>query len=207
MEVILKYFPKLNPLQIQQFGAMESVYKEWNSKINLVSRKDIDELYERHILHSLSIAKLIQFADHSRIVDVGSGGGFPGLPLAVIFPEVNFLLIDSIGKKINTVKEIASALELHNLKAVQARAEDFKGNFDFVTARAVATLGQFYTWTKHLVQPGSKQTLANGILYLKGGEVEAEIKVLKKPCDVYEISDVFDEAYFETKKIVHIPIR
>lgn len=186
---------------------MKSVYEDWNSKINLISRQDIDAIYERHILHSLSIARLIQFNDHTRIADVGSGGGFPGIPLAVLFPQVNFLLIDSIGKKINAVKEIAAALELHNVKAVQARAESFKGNFDFVTARAVSTLPQFFQWTRHLVQAGHKQTLENGILYLKGGDVSAEIKQLKQPCDVYDIAEVFEEPYFETKRLIHILIR
>jgi 16S rRNA (guanine527-N7)-methyltransferase len=207
MDIVKKYFPNLSPQQYEQFEAMEGLYRDWNARINLVSRKDIDALNERHILHSLSIAKLIQFADHSRIADVGSGGGFPGLPLAVMFPRVSFLLIDSIAKKMNAVSEIAQALGLTNLKTVQARAESFKGNFDFVTARAVSTLPQFYAWTKHLVQPGAAQSIENGIIYLKGGEVSAEIKILKQPCDVYEIAEVFDEPYFETKKIIHIPFK
>lgn len=207
MELIQKYFPHLSPHQTEQFVAMDSIYKEWNAKINLISRQDIGAIYERHILHSLSIAKLIQFKDHTRIIDVGSGGGFPGIPLAVLFPNVNFMLIDSIGKKINAVREIAAALELTNVKTVQARVESFKGNFDFVTARAVSTLPQFYQWTKHLVQAGSAQSIQNGILYLKGGDVSPEIKQLKKACDVYDIAEIFEEPYFESKKIIHIVVR
>lgn len=207
MDILKKYFPDLSPQQYEQFEAMGQLYRDWNARINLVSRKDIEALYERHILHSLSIARLIQFSDHSRIADVGSGGGFPGVPLAIMFPKVSFLLIDSTAKKMNAVAEIAASLGLNNLKTVQARAESFKGNFDFVTARAVSTLPQFYEWTRHLIQPGTNRGLENGILYLKGGEVEAEIKLLKQRCDVYDIAEVFDEPYFETKKIIHIPVR
>jgi 16S rRNA (guanine527-N7)-methyltransferase len=204
MDIVFKYFPFLSDIQIDQFRKLESLYRDWNSKINVISRKDIDHLAERHVLHSLGIAKLIQFINSTKILDVGTGGGFPGIPLAIFFPEVTFHLVDSIGKKIKVVKEISGALNLQNLLATQTRAEVIKGKYDFIVSRAVANLPEFYRLVSHLITDHGTNTIPNGILYLKGGEFTNELKPLKHKYTVTNLSDYFDEEFFETKKIVHI---
>ena len=204
MERIKKYFPELKPEQISQFEQLESLYSEWNEKINVISRQDIQELYLHHVLHSLSIAKLIQFNEGTTIMDVGTGGGFPGIPLAIMFPEADFYLVDSIGKKIQVVNEIASALKLQNVTAEQKRAEDVGFAFDFIVSRAVTNLPEFVGWVKNNISNGSTNTLENGILYLKGDDALAEIKKMKAGKFIFDISSYFSEEYFETKKIVYL---
>ncbi len=189
-----------NPLseqQQKQFDALESLYREWNEKINVISRKDIDNFYERHVLHSLSIALFTSFKAGARVLDVGTGGGFPGIPLAILFPQTKFHLIDSIGKKIRVVKEVASALGLHNVTAEQVRAENVIGRYDYIVSRAVTTLPEFYAWVKDKT---------NNIFYIKGGDVSSEIAALPKEIKttIYPISDYFKEEFFETKKVIHI---
>jgi 16S rRNA (guanine527-N7)-methyltransferase len=202
--LLLEYFPGLTNDQILQFSKMKELYNSWNEKINVVSRKDINQLFVRHILHSLSIAKLISFVPSTRIIDVGTGGGFPGIPLAVFFPEVEFLLVDSIGKKINVVNEIALELKLNNVKALKSRVEELDGDFDFVLSRAVATISELFFWTKHLVTTGGNNILKNGWIFLKGGDLADEIKSIKRPVSVFEIRNYFKEDFFETKKIVYV---
>lgn len=204
MKNILKYFPDLNSIQQEQFQQLLPLYSEWNAKINVISRKDIDQLYERHVLHSLSIAKIINFSKGTQILDVGTGGGFPGIPLAIMFPEANFHLVDSIGKKIKVVHEVASALELKNLTSEHTRAENVNGKFDFIVSRAVTRLPDFYQWVSGKLKSKSKNSLPNGILYLKGGDFYDEIKQIKTPTKVYELSELFDEDFFVTKKLVHL---
>jgi 16S rRNA (guanine527-N7)-methyltransferase len=206
MKIIKKYFPELSDLQVSQFEKLEELYKDWNSKINVISRKDIDELYVRHVLHSLGIAKVQNFAAGSKVLDVGTGGGFPGIPLAILFPETNFHLVDSIGKKIKVVKGIAEALELKNLKADHIRAEEVKGEFDFIVSRAVTTMPDFVKWVRKKVAKKQKNELRNGILYLKGGDLTEELSVFTSTT-LYNLSDFFDEEFFETKKVVHLPIK
>lgn len=203
-QLLLEYFPGLTNDQILQFSRMKELYNSWNEKINVVSRKDIDQLFVRHILHSLSIAKLISFVPGTRIIDVGTGGGFPGIPLAVFFPEVEFLLVDSIGKKINVVNEIALELKLNNVKALKSRVEELDGDFDFVLSRAVATISELFFWTKHLVTTGGNNVLKNGWIFLKGGDLADEIKSIRRPVSVFEIRNYFKEHFFETKKIVYV---
>ncbi|MBX9851137.1 MAG: 16S rRNA (guanine(527)-N(7))-methyltransferase RsmG [Cytophagaceae bacterium] len=205
--ILSKYFPNLSPQQTERFNKLGGLYAEWNEKINLVSRKDIEQLYERHILHSLGIAKVTAFKAQTSILDVGTGGGFPGIPLAILFPEVKFHLIDSIGKKILVVKDIAERLELQNVKAEQIRAEQVQDQYDFVVSRAVTRLKPFYEWVHDKFLKGGFNELDNGILYLKGGELEEEIKELNKKATVYNLSDYFEEEFFETKKVVHIPVK
>jgi 16S rRNA (guanine527-N7)-methyltransferase len=204
MEIILKYFPALNNIQQKQFESLLPLYAEWNSKINVISRKDIDQLYERHVLHSLSIAKIIDFKKGTQILDVGTGGGFPGIPLAIMFPEANFHLVDSIGKKIKVVDEVAAEIGLKNLSSEHSRAENVKGKFDFIVSRAVTRLPDFHQWVSGKVKPKSKNSLPNGILYLKGGDFSDEIKQIKTTSKVYELSEFFSEAFFETKKLIHL---
>ncbi len=204
MERIKKYFPELKPEQLSQFEQLGSLYSEWNEKINVISRQDIQELYLHHVLHSLSIAKLIQFNEGTTIMDVGTGGGFPGIPLAIMFPEADFYLVDSIGKKIQVVNEIASALKLQNVTAEQKRAEDVGFAFDFIVSRAVTNLPEFVGWVKNNISNGSTNTLENGILYLKGDDALAEIKKMKAGKFIFDISSYFSEEYFETKKIVYL---
>jgi len=206
LEVILKYFPELTTEQKSQLERLNSLYLEWNEKINLVSRKDIDQLYERHILHSLGIAKVIQFKPGSKILDVGTGGGLPGIPLAIMFPEVQFHLIDSIGKKIMVVNEISSILELKNLTAEQIRAEQVQDKYDFVVSRAVTNIVPFYEWVKSKFLKGGNNDLKNGILYLKGGELKEELQGLKRPYRIFDLKDHFEEDFFETKKVLYIPV-
>ena len=206
MEEILKQFPNLTALQIQQFEKLQALYEDWNSKINVISRKDIDELYTRHILHSLGIAKVQSFENGSYILDVGTGGGFPGIPLAIMFPETRFYLIDVIAKKIKVVNEVANALDLKNVKAEQMRAENVKGDFDFIISRAVTNMPDFVSWIKDKIKKQNKHELKNGILYLKGGDLTEELKDFPKATE-YNLSDYFKEEFFETKKVVHLPLK
>lgn len=206
MERILTYFPNLTPTQISQFARLEDLYRDWNEKINVVSRKDIEQLYERHILHSLGIAKVATFKAGTRILDVGTGGGFPGIPLAILFPEVQFHLVDSIGKKIKVVTEVAAALELKNVRAEQARAEQLSDKYDFVVSRAVTRLKEFYGWVHKKVNPVSRHELKNGILYLKGGDLMEELQEASVSYKLYPLSDYFTEAFFETKQVVYVKL-
>ena len=206
MEIILKYFSALSEKQLEQFAKLESLYTDWNSKINVISRKDISEFYERHVLHSLGIAKLIRFKAGSKILDVGTGGGFPGIPLAILFPEVQFYLVDSIGKKIKVVESIAAELNLKNVKAEQVRAEQINDKFDFVVSRAVTKLPEFVPWVQKNISKKQQNALPNGILYLKGGDLTEELKPFRKRVFVQDLSDYFEEEFFETKKVVHLPI-
>lgn len=204
MKTILKHFPDLTPKQIQQFEQCEPLYRHWNEQINVISRKDIEHLYEHHILHSLAIAKIVPFKNKSKILDVGTGGGFPGIPLAILFPEVDFVLVDSIGKKIKVVKEVATALGLTNVRALQIRAEDIDEKFDFIVSRAVTTLPEFMTWIRNKYSVKSFNYINNGLLYLKGGDIKDEITSVKGKAKVYNISDFFDEEFFQTKKVVYV---
>ncbi|MFT5103224.1 MAG: 16S rRNA (guanine527-N7)-methyltransferase [Candidatus Latescibacterota bacterium] len=206
MELINHYFKNLTPTQVAQFEALASLYKDWNLKINVVSRKDIDELYLRHVLHSLGIARVQSFEDGSRILDVGTGGGFPGIPLAILFPEVQFHLVDSIGKKIKVVEEVVQGLELKNVKASNARVESIGGEYDFIVSRAVAQMETFVFWVKGRIAKKSKHELKNGILYLKGGDLSEELSNFPK-ATVYTLQDYFKEDFFETKSIVHLPLK
>ena len=206
MKIIKKYFPELSELQVSQFEKLEELYKDWNSKINVISRKDIDELYLRHVLHSLGIAKVQDFSAGSKVLDVGTGGGFPGVPLAILFPETEFHLVDSIGKKIKVVKGVAESLGLKNLKADHMRAEEVKGEFDFIVSRAVTTMPDFVKWVRKKVAKKQKNKLKNGILYLKGGDLTEELSVFTSTT-LYDLSDFFEEEFFETKKVVHLPIK
>lgn len=202
---IRKYFPELTPNQIDQFERMGPLYKEWNARINVVSRKDIDELYIRHVLHSLAIARVVQFRPASRILDVGTGGGFPGIPLAVMFPDVCFHLVDSIGKKIRVVNNVAESLGLRNVEATKARAEEVDAKYDFVVSRAVTRLKPFYGWVKGKFNKESNHELKNGILYLKGGDLQDELKESKLRYKLYDLPQYFSEEFFETKKLVYVP--
>lgn len=206
MEEILNYFPDLTELQLQQFQQLETLYHDWNSKINVISRKDIDELYLKHVLHSLAIAKIQKFEPGTYLLDVGTGGGFPGIPLAILFPETRFYLIDVILKKINVVKAVAEALKLQNVKAEQIRAENVKGDFDFIVSRAVTNMPDFVSWIKDKIKKQNKHELANGILYLKGGDLTEELKDFPKATE-YDISAFFKADFFETKKVVHLPLK
>ncbi|AFD07311.1 16S rRNA (guanine(527)-N(7))-methyltransferase GidB [Solitalea canadensis DSM 3403] len=205
MDIILKYFPDLTTTQKEQFSKLFNLYAEWNEKINVVSRKDIEELYERHVLHSLGIAKVITFSAGTKILDIGTGGGFPGIPLAILFPEVSFHLVDSIGKKIKVVEEVAKGLGLTNVKTEHARAETINEKYDFVVSRAVTRLNNFCPWVKGKFLTESKNKLANGILYLKGGDLEEEIAEINKQVVMYPLGDFFKEDFFETKYVLHIP--
>jgi len=206
MEAILKYFPDLTKDQISQFEQLEYLYKDWNAKINVVSRKDIDELYLRHVLHSLGIAKVISFKSGSKILDVGTGGGFPGIPLAILFPECQFVLVDSIAKKIKVVDAVVEVLGLTNVKTFHSRVEDIKGEFDFVVSRAVTTMPTFVSWVKVKVTKTQHNNLKNGILYLKGGDLTEELQNYKT-VTTYNLSEYFTEDFFETKMVVHLPIK
>ena len=206
MELITKYFPDLTNEQLDKFRQLEELYIEWNSRINVISRKDMEHFYERHVLHSLGIAKVIQFLPGAHILDVGTGGGFPGIPLAILFPETNFLLVDSIGKKIKVVQEVAEAAGIKNVEAIKTRAEEVKGKFDFVVSRAVTTLPDFIKWVENKIKRESRNTIQNGILYLKGGDLDAELAPVQNKCQVYNLSDYFEEEFFETKKVVHVSL-
>lgn len=206
MEAILKYFPNITDIQREQLHKLEVLYQDWNAKINVISRKDIDELYTKHVLHSLAIAKIQPFAPGTYVLDVGTGGGFPGIPLAILFPETRFYLIDVIAKKIKVVQAVAEALELKNVKAEQIRAENVKGDFDFIVSRAVTNMPDFVSWTKDKIKKKDKHELKNGILYLKGGDLTEELKDFPKATE-YPIADLFDDPFFETKKVVHLPLK
>lgn len=206
MQNIVKYFPNLTDNQIEQFQKLEELYKDWNAKINVISRKDIDELYTKHVLHSLGIAKIIEFQPGSKILDVGTGGGFPGIPLAILFPEVDFYLIDVIAKKIRVVNEVAQGLGLQNVKAEQMRAENVKEDFDFIVSRAVTNMPDFFSWVKDKIKKKQNHELKNGILYLKGGDLTEELAAFPKATE-YNLSDFFEDEFFETKKVVHLPLK
>jgi len=206
LELIQKYFPNLTEVQIAQFAALQELYKDWNLKINVVSRKDIEELYLRHVLHSLGIAKVQEFKPDARILDVGTGGGFPGIPLAILFPETHFHLVDSIGKKIKVVDEVVEGLKLKNVMTTNARVEEIKGNYDFIVSRAVAAMPTFVHWVKGKIAKTSRHELKNGILYLKGGDLNEELQDYKS-AKIYNLSEYFSEGFYETKKLVHLPLK
>ncbi len=206
MELIQKYFPNLTELQIAQFAALQELYKDWNLKINVVSRKDIEELYLRHVLHSMGIAKIQEFKPEARILDVGTGGGFPGIPLAILFPETHFHLVDSIGKKIKVVKEVVEGLQLKNVRTTNARVEEIKGNYDFIVSRAVAAMPTFVYWVKGKIAKTSSHELKNGILYLKGGDLIEELQDYSS-AKIYNLSEYFSEEFYQTKKLVHLPLK
>lgn len=206
MEIIKAHFPNLTENQLKQFSQLGELYADWNAQINVISRKDIDELYIRHVLHSLGIAKVQPFKDGSKILDVGTGGGFPGIPLAILFPEVEFYLVDSIGKKIKVVNEVAQALGLKNVKAEHIRAEKVKGEFDFIVSRAVTNMDDFVKWIKNKVSKKQHHELKNGILYLKGGDLSQELQNFPK-AKLFNLTDFFNIDFFDTKKVVHIPIK
>jgi len=206
MEIIQKYFTDLTAVQIEQFEQLEKLYEEWNAQINVISRKDIDELYLRHVLHGLAIAKVQPFVEGSRILDVGTGGGFPGIPLAILFPEVQFVLVDAIGKKIKVVQAVAESIGLTNVSAHHIRAEKVKGQFDFIVSRAVTNMPDFVKWVRKKVAKQQKHELKNGILYLKGGDLTEELKDFAK-ATLFPIPAYFEEAFFETKKVVHVPLK
>ena len=202
MQIIHKYFPELTEKQIEQFTDLQELYEHWNAQINVISRKNMDTLYTNHILHSLAIAKVIQFEKGTKILDIGTGGGFPGIPLAILFPEVDFLLVDSIGKKIKVVNEVSKAIGLTNVIALHERAENIKDTFDFVVSRAVTNMTDFKKWVKGRFNNTHNNTLNNGILYLKGGDLSEELRGISHV--KYEIADLFEEEFFETKKVIYI---
>ncbi|WP_310992523.1 16S rRNA (guanine(527)-N(7))-methyltransferase RsmG [Aequorivita marina] len=206
MDLILKYFPDVSDHQIKQFELLQKLYEDWNLKINVVSRKDIDELYLRHVLHSLGISKVQEFRPGSKILDVGTGGGFPGIPLAILYPEVEFHLVDSIGKKIKVVNEVVAGLQLENVKTSNDRVEQISGKYDFIVSRAVAQMETFVHWVKGKVAKKSLHERKNGILYLKGGDLSEELKLYPK-ATVYPLEAFFEEAFFETKSVVHLPLK
>jgi len=206
MELILRYFPDLTDTQIHQFEALESLYKNWNAKINVVSRKDIDELYLRHVLHSLAIAKIIEFKDNSSILDVGTGGGFPGVPLAIMFPNCQFHLVDSINKKLKVINAVCEAIELTNVKTTHSRVEAIDETFDFIVSRAVTKMPEFTKWVKGKIAKKQQNELKNGILYLKGGDLTEELKQYTN-VKAYLLSDYFEEDFFETKKVIYLPLK
>tara|TARA_B100000795_G_scaffold45073_1_gene29617 strand:+ start:1429 stop:2043 length:615 start_codon:yes stop_codon:yes gene_type:complete len=202
MQIIHKYFPELSEKQIKQFADLQNLYEYWNAKINVISRKNIETLYTNHILHSLAIAKIIQFEKGTKILDIGTGGGFPGIPLAILFPEVNFLLVDSIGKKIKVVNEVTKAIGLTNVRTLNERAENIKEDFDFIVSRAVTNMTAFKKWVKGKFNNTHNNTLNNGILYLKGGDLSKELKGITHTKT--EIADIFEEEFFKTKKVIYI---
>lgn len=205
IKIILTYFPNLSQEQIKQFEKLQDLYTFWNAQINVISRKDMEHLYEKHVLHSLGIAKVCHFVDQTDILDVGTGGGFPGIPLAILFPNVTFHLVDSIGKKIKVVAEVAAALGLKNVTSEHHRAEHVSGTYDFVISRAVTRMAPFIEWIKDKINKNNFNTLANGILYLKGGDLEEELAEAKRKYVVYDLSDFFSEEFFLTKKVVYVP--
>jgi len=206
MELVLKYFHNLTEIQQDQFKRLYDLYLEWNSKINVVSRKDIDELYLRHVVHSLGIAKVLQFKDGTKIMDVGTGGGFPGIPLAIMFPECSFHLVDSINKKLKVVNGVAEDLGLSNVKTSHTRVEAVDDTYDFIVSRAVTAMPMFVSWVKRKVSKKSNHELKNGILYLKGGDLAEELQDFPK-ATLYNLSDYYEEDFFDTKKVVHLPLK
>ena len=207
MHLLLKYFPDLSPLQISQFEALGGLYHEWNEKINVISRKDIDELYVRHVLHSIAIAKVIRFQPGTTLIDVGTGGGFPGIPLAILFPECQFTLIDAIGKKILVAGEVATSLNLSNVQARKNRIQEIKTRYDFVISRAVTAFPEFVAMVRKNVSPISRNALPNGIIYLKGGDFETELKPFGTSAELFDLSKIFSEPFFDTKKVIYLPVR
>ena len=203
-EIVFKYFPQLTKQQKNQFSKLEDLYQDWNQKINVVSRRDIDELYVRHVLHSLGIAKIQTFHPGADILDVGTGGGFPGIPLAILFPEAKFTLVDAIGKKIKVVEEVIQGLNLNNVKAYHSRVEDLSGQFDFIVSRAVAAMPTFVHWTRGKIKKRSAHDLKNGILYLKGGDLTEELAPYSS-VQIFKLKDYFEEDFFKTKKVVYLP--
>jgi 16S rRNA (guanine527-N7)-methyltransferase len=206
VDIIYRYFPQLSEKQREQFRQLGELYPHWNTQINVVSRKDVDSLYLHHVLHSLGIAKFINFVPGTRILDVGTGGGFPGIPLAILFPAVHFHLVDSIGKKIKVVREIKTAVELENIEADHIRAEQLDEKYDFVVSRAVTRLAEFYPWVANKFLKKERNAIPNGILYLKGGDLRQEIQETRLSAEVYSLSDYFEEEFFETKHVVYIPV-
>ena len=206
MELVLKYFQDLTEIQQEQFKRLYALYLDWNSQINVVSRKDIEELYLRHVLHSLGIAKVIQFKAGTKIMDVGTGGGFPGIPLAILFPECTFHLVDSINKKLKVVNGVAEDLGLTNIKTSHSRVEGIDDNYDFIVSRAVTAMPMFMSWVKRKVSKKNNNELKNGILYLKGGDLTEELQDYPK-ATLYNLSDYFQEEFFDTKKVVHLPLK
>jgi len=204
--LIDKYFPDLSSDKLDKLKALEQLYSYWNDRINVISRKDFDNFYTHHVLHSLAIAKYIDFKPNTNILDIGTGGGFPGLPLAILFDNVNFTLIDSIGKKIKVVEEISAALEINNIKAIHTRAENIKGRFDFVLSRAVTKLDRFLPWIENKISKTSKHKIENGLIYLKGGDIKEELAAINKKYSIKSISDYFIEDFFKTKLIVHVKV-
>ena len=202
VELIQKYFPNLTEKQIKQFTNLDELYKEWNEKINVISRKDMDSLYEKHILHSMGIAKVMEFSDRTKVLDIGTGGGFPGIPLAILFPEVHFTLVDSIGKKITVVKEVSEGIGLKNITAIHSRAEDIKGQFHFVVSRAVTQMPVFLRWLRGKFDKEQFNPKHNGVLYLKGGDLAEELAGLKS--EIFNLKDYFEGEFFETKKVVYL---
>lgn len=207
MEIIRKYFPELTSEQDAQLQQLGQLYREWNEKINVISRKDIDQLYERHVLHSMSVALFIRFVPGTSVMDVGTGGGFPGIPLAILFPETNFLLVDSIAKKIKVVEGVSQSLGLKNVKATQDRAENVNARFDFVVSRAVTAFPKFVSLVRKKIGDQQKNSLGNGILYLKGGDFQDELKPFEKQVQVYHLGEYFEEEFFETKKLIHLSLK
>lgn len=205
-EIVFKYFPNLSEQKKNQFLLLSELYKDWNQKINVVSRKDIDELYMRHVLHSLGIAKIQMFKKGAAVLDVGTGGGFPGIPLAILHPDVEFTLVDSIGKKIKVVDEVVKGLNLNNVSTVNSRVEEVNGQFDFIVSRAVAAMPTFTHWVKGRIKKESIHPRRNGILYLKGGDLTEELKDYKT-VEIFELSAFFSEDFFETKKVVYLPLK
>ncbi len=206
MELITKYFPGLSSIQLEKFEQLEALYLEWNSRINVISRKDMEHFYERHVLHSLGIVKVQQFLPGTKVLDVGTGGGFPGIPLAIMFPDTQFLLVDSIGKKIKVVQEVAKTAGINNVTAIHTRAEDVKQKFDFVVSRAVTVLPDFIKWVENKITKESRHEIKNGILYLKGGGLEAELAPLRNKYQIFNLNEYFNEDFFETKKVVHVKL-
>jgi 16S rRNA (guanine527-N7)-methyltransferase len=206
MDIITKYFPKLNETQRSKFEQLQPLYADWNAQINVISRKDFPDFYEHHVLHSLAIAKLISFTPGTKILDVGTGGGFPGIPLAIYFPQTEFHLVDSIGKKIKVVNNVIESLGLQNVIAQQIRAEELTDKYDFVVSRAVTRLPEFVPWVRKNIAQKQINAMPNGIIYLKGGDLQEETKPFKKYVFVKNLSDWFEEEFFETKKVVHLPL-
>ena len=206
MKLIEHYFPDLSPLQLQQFASLEGLYQTWNAQINVISRKDTEHFYERHVLHSLAIAKIIQFLPGASVLDIGTGGGFPGIPLAILFPEVQFHLVDSIGKKIKVVQEVAGHLGLTNVKASHARAENVKDRYDFIVSRAVTQMPIFLTWIKGKSAIKNLHAFKNGVFYLKGGDLSEELAGLRYPVKEFPIAEFYTEEFFETKKVVYVQL-
>lgn len=206
MDLLLKYFPNLTPNQIEQFDALLPLYKDWNSKINVISRKDIDELYLRHVLHSLGIAKVMTFTSGSSILDVGTGGGFPGVPLAILFPECEFHLVDSINKKLKVINGVSQSLGLQNIRTTHSRVEAIDEQFDFIVSRAVTAMPEFTKWVKGKILKKQKNELKNGILYLKGGDLSEELQQYST-VEIFPLNNYFKEDFFETKKVVYLPTK